>query len=199
MMTLSCRHSRGGFTIVELLVTLAIVIALAVVVTPSIVGARDTGRVVSSAQWLEDIANAIHNPDSTAGSFKADIVRYPGALDHLTRYIQETDANSCGITYRPGDVIPNKWKGPYLNRVIDASGFPIGIGVVRNQLTRDDDRTVRNSILRIHVEGVHMEDARALDERVDLSDGRTNGTVRWGDADPEGFVLLDYLMNVSGC
>jgi general secretion pathway protein G len=198
-----CAAGSGdaGFTLVELLVTLVIMVTLAVVVTPSVVGARDTERVLSSARWLEDFAYAIHNPDSIAGSFKADIKGYPGALDHLTRQIQTTDFDLCGINYKPGDVIPDKWRGPYLNRVVNASGFPIGIGTVRNEMTRDHDRTVRNSILRIYVDDVIIEDAMALDERVDLSDGETSGTVQW-DAlgmDPEGFVTIEYLMNVSGC
>lgn len=194
-------RADAGFSLVELLVTIVIMVTLAVVVTPGIVGARDTERVLSSARWLEDFADAVHNPDSTAGSFRADIGRYPGALEHLTRQIQTEDVNSCGELYRPGDVIPDKWRGPYLNRVVNASGFPIGIGTVRNAMARDHDRTVRNSILRIYVDGVIIEDAMALDERVDLSDGSTSGTVRWNAAaiDPDGFVTVEYLMNVSGC
>lgn len=192
---------EAGFSLVELLVTLVIMVTLAVVATPSIVGARDTARVLSSARWLEDLADAVHNPDSTAGSFRADIGRYPGALEHLTRQIHTTDVNGCGIEYKRGDVIPDKWRGPYLNRVVDASGFPIGIGTVRYQMTRDDDRTVRNSIMRIFVDDVIIEDAMALDEHVDLSDGDASGTVRWDPLamDAEGFVTVEYLMNVAGC
>lgn len=195
------RAGCAGFTVVELLVTLFIVVVMAVVITPSIVAARDTARVVSSERWLEDLANAIHNPDSTAGSFRVDIGRYPGALAHLSRHIQNGELNGCGREYRPGDIIPDKWRGPYVNRVVDAAGFPIGIGIVRNQLSRDDPFSVRNSILRIHVDDVHLEDAVALDARVDLSDGPAGGTVQWDptSADVDGFMTVDYLMNVSGC
>jgi prepilin-type N-terminal cleavage/methylation domain-containing protein len=190
-----------GFSLVELLVTVVILVTLAVVVTPSIVGARDADRVISSARWLDDFAHGIYNPDSTAGSFRADLRRYPGALEHLTRQIQTTDVNSCGVTYNPGDVIPDKWRGPYLNRVVNTSGIPIGIGTVRNQLTRDHASTVRNSVLRIHVDNVIIEDAMALDARVDLSDGEFSGTVQWDPTtmDADGFVTVNYLMNVSGC
>lgn len=189
----------AGFSLVELLVTMVILIALAAVATPSILGARDTERVRTSARWLEDFTHAIHNPDSIRGSFRNDIGAYPGALEHLTREIQTTDLDGCGEAYKPGDVIPDKWQGSYLNTVIDSTGMPIGIGTVRNTLSRDDPRTVRNSIMRIYVDDVVIEDAMALDEHVDLSDGSTSGTVRWAGADAEGFVIVEYLMNVSGC
>lgn len=189
----------AGFSLVELLVTLSILVTLAVVATPSIVGAREAERVRTAAQWLEDFALAIHNPDSIRGSFRTDIRAYPGALEHLTREIQTTDLDGCGEAYKPGEVIPDKWQGSYINTVIGPAGMPIGIGTVRNVLTRDDDRTVRNSIMRMYVDDVIIEDAMALDELVDLSDGESSGTVQWGAADLEGFVTVEYLMNVSGC
>lgn len=193
------RSRRAGFSLVEVLVTIAIVVALAVVVTPNIVGARDSERVITAERWLTDLRNAIHNPDMRRGSFRNDIGAYPGALEHLTREIQTSDWTSCGVSYTPGDVIPDKWQGSYLNRVVGPAGFPIGIGTVRNELTRDDPSTVKNSILRIYVDDVIIEDATALDERIDLSDGRASGAVQWGDQDAESFVTVEYLMNVRGC
>lgn len=190
----------AGFSLVELLVTLAVLITLAVVATPSILGARDADRVRTAERWLEDFALAIHNPDSTAGSFHADINAYPGALEHLTRQIETTDLDGCGLEYKPGEVIPDKWRGSYVNTIIGSAGMPIGIGTLRNVLTRDDGRTVRNSIMRMYVDDVIIEDAMALDERVDLSDGSASGTVQWDTPpDAEGFVTVEYLMNVAGC
>lgn len=190
-----------GFTVVELIVTIVLLTSIAAVVTPAVVGALDARRVRVAARALEDLARAVHDPDSTAGSFRADVGRYPGALEHLTRQITIADANGCGIAYRPGDIIPEKWRGTYVNRVIDDAGVPIGIGTAMNQMTRDDPSNVRNSRMRIHVTGVAPEDAAALDARIDLGDGGAGGTIRWdpGAADSDGFVTVDYLIQVAGC
>lgn len=195
------RDGLRGFTVVELIVTIVLLTMLAALVTPSVVSTLDARRVRLAARALEDLAAALHDPDSTAGSFRSDLGRYPGALEHLTRQITTADVNGCGIAYRPGDVIPDKWRGPYLNRVVDDDGIPVGIGTAMNDLTRDDPSNVRNSMMRIHVTAVAPADAEALDHRVDLADGESGGTVRWdpASAGPDGFMTVDYLVSVAGC
>jgi prepilin-type N-terminal cleavage/methylation domain-containing protein len=195
----AARSGTLGFTLIELMVTVLILVTLTVIVTPSIVSAVDAQRVLSSARTLDSFVLAINNPDTAAASFVAEVKTYPGRLSHLTRQIETTDRNGCGIGYSSGEVIPEKWRGPYINRVVRDTGIPIGIGTVADSMTRDDPKNVRSSRQRMRVLGVITEDATALDSIVDVGDGSAGGTVRWGAADADGFVMVEYLFNVQGC
>jgi type II secretory pathway pseudopilin PulG len=195
----SARSGTLGFTLVELMVTVLILVTLTVIVTPSIVSAIDAQRVLSSARTLESFVRAINNPDTLAASFVAEVKAYPGRLSHLTRQIETTDLDGCGSGYSSGEVIPDKWRGPYINRVVRDTGIPIGIGTVADSMSRDDPFNVRSSRQRMRVLGVIIDDAAALDLIVDVGDGSAGGTVRWGAADAEGFVTVEYLFNVQGC
>lgn len=195
----SARRGAWGFTLIELLVSILILVTLTVIVTPSIVSAVDAQRVLTSARTLESFVLAINNPDTAAASFVAEVKAYPGRLSHLTRQIETTDLDGCGSGYSSGEVVPDKWRGPYINRVVRNTGIPIGIGTVADSMSRDDPFNVRSSRQRMRVLGVIIEDATALDSIVDVGDGSAGGAVRWGAVDAEGFVTVEYLFNVHGC
>lgn len=181
----------------EIIVVLVIILGLAALVTPGVVGRLDQSRVDASAESLSALTTAIHDPSRGAGSFRRHVGVYPRRLTHLTRQIGTTEVNSCGVAYTSTDSAG--WSGPYLNRVVPSTGVPIGIGVVQDTLVRDPTSGGTAPVLKIRVTSVALEDAQALDTRVDgVIDGAA-GAVRWGAADGEGFVTLEYLMPVKNC
>ena len=182
---------------VEIAVVLAIVLGLAALVTPGVLGRIDRSRVAASAGSLRGIATAIHDPSPGRGSFKRHVGVYPGAVSHLTRPISTAQTSICGLAYTA--VNTAGWNGPYLNRTAPATGIPIGIGVVRNAMTRDPASGGLAPVLRVHVDSVMIDDAGELDLEVDGVRDSTAGTVRWGAIDGEGFVTLDYLMPLKDC
>lgn len=192
----STARATLGFSIMEVIVVLVILLGLAALVTPGVLGRLDQSRVDASAQSLEGLTTAIHDPSRGGGSFRRHVGVYPRTLSHLTRQIGTTDVNSCGAAYTETDSAG--WSGPYLNRVVPAAGMPIGIGVVQDTLVRDAS-LLTAPVLKILVTSVALEDAQALDTRVDGIADSAAGAVRWGAADGEGFVTLEYLMPVKNC
>jgi type II secretory pathway pseudopilin PulG len=182
---------------VEITVVLVIILGLAALVTPGVLGRLDQSRVEASAKSLSGITTAIHDPSRGGGSFRRHVGVYPRAVSHLTRQISVTDANICGVPYTLTEIAG--WNGPYLNRRVAGTGVLIAIGMVRDTMSRDPAIGGTAPVLRIHVDSVAIEDAAALDERVDGVRDSLAGSVKWGPIDAEGFVTVDYLMPVKGC
>lgn len=109
---------RNGFTLAEVLVTLAIIAVMAAVLLPSLtaqLSKGDTGRLGSDLTGIQSAAQA----------FVADVRRYPSALGDLTTAITASSTDLDGLPI-PSTLL-SKWKGPYLNRDVgNTAGGVIG-------------------------------------------------------------------------
>jgi prepilin-type N-terminal cleavage/methylation domain-containing protein len=188
---------EGGFTLIELIVALSILVALTAMLIPSLGSGIDKARVQRAAATLEGITK-------TFPAFKKDNNRYPGAVFQLATPITMSDLDSCGFKH----TAVQSWNGPYIDRVIerDAISFPTPIGEARNQLTRDPATTGKGAgesgVLMIVVDKVLLQDAEALNALVDgeAVSGEDRGTVRWTlPAASDGTTTLYYLAPVNGC
>lgn len=188
-----------GSTFLGVLAVIAVMITLATVVTPGLVGVLEFERVDRAAREL-----AIHERSLT--NFHAHVSRRPQTLGQLTRQIVSTDRNSCGGTYtnqqlkNDGSV----WQGPYMTRVMPSHGdLRLDIGIVKDTLVRNPPVANNNNHageLAIKVMYVQSNEAEALDRRVDGGAvNQTAGKIRWGAADADGFVTVEYTMAVTGC
>lgn len=190
-------HRTAGFSFIELIVALAIMVVIASVVTPVLLGALDRARYDATLETFEGIGEGVFN-------FENDIGEYPSALSQLTTRITGSQENICGDDYSTSgnnsDV--NQWDGPYLNRLVPATGLPTPVGRVRNQL--EGYRQVwwqDPSELRMFVDSVVVEDAWAINERIDGdgNDGSTTNAVRWTTADANGLVVLTFVVPIGSC
>lgn len=169
---------------------MAVILILGAALIPNLAGVLDRGRVDAAAESLAGLVEAM-------SAMREDNQDWPGQLEHLSRPITTDDTNICGSTYAQGRV--NNWAGPYVDRVIPASGVPVGIGVAQNDLIRQVV-SGNDGYLIIEVTGVTVEDAEALNEKVDADGSSTAGTVRWTTPpSAEGLVTLDYLRPIRGC
>lgn len=178
---------RDGFTLVEILVVLAIGIVLAVAVLPGMIGAMDQSRVEQSAKSFHAMGEAI-------GSMWTDMEQYPGSLSDLSGPLGATDL--CGDAYAsPGD-----WTGPYLSRTVAATGLPLPIGTAGNTLTYSELPALapEEYLLEITVAGASHEDARVLNAEVDADADSAAGAIRWGPVS-NGVVDLSYVRPVQPC
>lgn len=82
--------ARGGFTLVEVLLVVAILGILATIVVVNVAGKGDDARIKATRASIEGIKTALN-------MYEVDTGRYPASLDSLVN----------------NDGSPN-WKGPYL-------------------------------------------------------------------------------------
>lgn len=71
-------HTRHGFTLVEVLVTIAIISVLIALLLPAVQAARETARKVTCSNHLKQIGIALNNYAESHKSFPPGVVsHYP--------------------------------------------------------------------------------------------------------------------------
>lgn len=186
-------RDRGGYTLLAaLLVIVAGLAVAAAVVGPSLVSAADSARLEQARSTLTDLTDS---PDQLV-QFEDDLNDFPATLSQLSTPITTSDTDLCGDSYSTGAV--GRWAGPYVDRVMPETGTPIGIGIAGDSLDVIEISN-RDAFLVVPVRGVRVEDAEALSRAVDGTVSQTDGQVRWTDADTEGLVLLQWMLEIRSC
>ena len=116
-------HSRGkrrhGFTLVELLVVLAILALLAGIVGPKVLGQLGGAKAKTAAVQIADL-------DKTLELFKLDVGRYPTAEEGLDALVKKpASAASWSGPYLKGGVPVDPWSHPYVYRPGAGGSFEI--------------------------------------------------------------------------
>jgi general secretion pathway protein G len=171
--------NQPGFTLVELLVVLAVIVILAAVIVPQAVRSADRARIEAAATSLKNISDAIK-------AFGADVKKLPGDLRHLVQPLSAGQRSCSGQPYSGTE--RNSWAGPYLDRLVPATGLPVSVGTALLPIVPD---TATNNA-RVQVANALEEDAIALNDLVDGDGDRGAGTVRWTVPDSRGLVTLYY-------
>jgi prepilin-type N-terminal cleavage/methylation domain-containing protein len=162
---------RSGFTLAEVLVTLAIIAIMAAVLLPSLnsqISKGDAGRVVSD----------VTNIQTAAQAYVSDVHRYTASMGQLTTSAGTTDITGAAI---PAS-LQGKWKGPYLAR--DVVGSTGAGGTFNNAFTTTTSSTL--SYLTVSVTGIGSSDfaniESILDEGTPAGTSSTAGVVRYNTA-----------------
>lgn len=182
--------ARPGFTLIEILVGLAIMVILAATILPSVVTSLDRARVERAERSLQNVADGI-------GDFFADVGEMPQGMDQLVGPPGGGSADICGDGYTGGE--RNAWAGPYLDRAVPAGGFPVGIGTLNQAFLGDPAPPANPTLLHLVVTGVLLEDATALDARLDGDGGQGTGVIRWTNSDADGYVTAYWTIPVASC
>jgi general secretion pathway protein G len=90
------RRHQAGFTLIELVIVMAIIAMLAALIGPRLIGQLGESRVKSTKAQVEMLSTALD-------SFRIDNRRYPTQQEGLKALIEKPD----GI---------NTWAGPYLSK-----------------------------------------------------------------------------------
>lgn len=109
------RKAQAGFTLIEIMVVVAIIAVLMLIIAPNVVGKDDQARVTSTRASLAAVANALE-------MYKLDNYRYPTSeegLDALVRRAPDARVFPDGgyLKKTPKDA----WENP-LQYVVPGSG-----------------------------------------------------------------------------
>ena len=175
---------RRGFTLIEMLAVLAVILVLAAIIVPQVAqeARQATGPALLSS--TATIADAI-------AQFKADTRRYPGTLRALVDP-SGSPTDICGSTIPPG--LLGRWSGPYLQRQVPTSGLTAGDAVIQNALTRAASSSTSVSALIITAVGVDAAIAADIEQDLDGNADLNGGTIRWTAPN-----TLTYHVPIRGC
>ena len=95
------RRQRRGFTLLEVLLVIVILVTLAALVLPNLPGRREQAKIGTTKIQIKSIEEALEY-------FKTDIGRYPTTEEGLEAL---TDSDQL-----QDDELLEKWHGPYLKK-----------------------------------------------------------------------------------
>lgn len=182
---------RPGFTLVEMVVVLAIIVALAAVILAQVANQAKRGGTAALAQNLNSVSTAIN-------AFRGDVRRYPSSLAQLTRPLVNGDADACGGNMPA--VVRNRWRGPYLQRAIPAGGLPSGDATILDGLLRVPATGNFNATGTLYVVAVNVDRDAAtdLEAQFDGNADFTGGTILWIQGGAAGDTLR-FAIPIRGC
>lgn len=104
------RMNSGGFTLVELTVVVAIIVALAAVVVPMVGSAKRDGEVAEILQVVDSLRNACQKHYSDTGTCAREYSGSNAKTNHQLALAQTTTG----------------WKGPYISQALTQGDNPYG-------------------------------------------------------------------------
>jgi general secretion pathway protein G len=103
-------NSEAGFTLIEMMVVIAIIGVLAALVVPRIMGRPDEARITAAKQDIGTINQALK-------LYRLDIGRYPTTEQGLSALVSRTSVEPVPQNWKVGgylDALPNDpWGNPY--------------------------------------------------------------------------------------
>ena len=201
-------RARRAFTMITVIVMLGMVAVVAVIAIPLLVQANRFSRVQRTADFLERVRIAYHDPaplDDSVRAWRQRIPRSPGRISQLTNPIFSGDAtnymDSCRGNYLNAHATAWTNFGPFATGVIDpAIGLVTPIGISNNDLVRNPPTGGGAGTLAIVFPNVDIADALLLDAVADTATGFGAGAVRWTDPPVAGLTTMSYLMQmIAGC
>jgi type II secretory pathway pseudopilin PulG len=200
-------RNRRGFSLLALLVTLAMITTVAVVTVPFLTIADRADRVMETWDMLESVRLALHRSEPLADSirsFRQRINANAGRISQLTTPIVSgsaaTSMNSCGGAF----LVPerNAWQttGPFGKFWIDpAVGLITPIGTANDRMRRTPAGSGVGTLEILFISQVDNADVVMLDEWADGATGRTAGVVWWSTQATNGILdTVRYFITIDG-
>jgi len=178
----------GGYTLLETLVTIALLVVIATTIYPVLAAGGAADRLNQADRDLKGLTDAV-------AAFFSHVTEWPGDVEDLVSPIGGGDQDVCGQGYSGGE--RNGWAGPYLSVALPAGGLDVGIGTVRPDFTHVDAGAY--DLLGIVVNNVEVGDAMALDDMVDADGDPNAGTIQWSTPPVGGVVTLTWYLPITPC
>ncbi len=175
---------RNGFTLVEMLIILAIMAALAAVLLPTL-----TNQIQKSE--ISRVTGDLTNLRTAAEAFLVDVHRYPGDIEDLSTPLTAADADADTVAYPTG--LRARWDGPYIDRVIaDGDSLETGFGgQIQDDMVKVEYPAASGIFyLTVNVSMFARTDFDRVDESMDDADGAAAGRLRWVAGDTARFLAI---------
>jgi len=115
------RTRQRGFTLIEIMVVMAIIAMLAAMVGPRIMGSMSKAEVQAAAAQIERLGTALD-------TFRLDMGRYPSSQEGLAALMQPpSGASRWDGPYLNKDVPLDPWDNPYQYRSPGGGGRPFDL------------------------------------------------------------------------
>lgn len=183
------RWLRRGFTLMEILVAVAIVAVLTAVLLPALSNKLRDSRTTALSQTFLGLSQGI-------AEFKRATTKYPSSLQLLTTPPLSTDNNICGgdLSTTPAAL----WSGPYSSRTILSTGISMGDAVIQNSLRRVTAGS--STFLLIDAYGVENSTVDDLESGLDGGTADANGgTIRWVAGSSTSIENVSYAIPINSC
>jgi prepilin-type N-terminal cleavage/methylation domain-containing protein len=193
-----------AFTLMEVVVALSVVLILAAVATPSLLGYLDQKKVEATATQLAGVRDALYNTAAGNVAFWQRITAGASRLSMLTSVINRGAwpaigaGDGCHNPFVSGD--STRWLnfGPFLNYPISpTTGLVTPIGIAADTLTRVPMSATAGSTRINFINSVTLTNATLLDEYIDASNGNATGIVQWVTPAVNGMVTMYYFVAIN--
>lgn len=172
------RSSRTGFTLPEVLVTVAIVAVLAAIVVPTVTNQIGKGDDTNLATNVADVRTGVT-------ALVSDIRKFPSRLQNLVTVPLATDLDLSGGQFGASAVA--RWKGPYistsmkaLSNTLKTDSIFVGLAFAVDSLADTLFVAPNKGMLGLKLGGVaNTAAALHIDSLLDNGDGQIAGNVRW--------------------
>jgi prepilin-type N-terminal cleavage/methylation domain-containing protein len=193
------RRRIAAFSLLEVMVALAIVAVIAAVTMPTLKSAMDRALVAETAIRLQALRDGIFNPAATGNAFFQQVGATPGRLHQLSQAIVSSDAtspNSCGGTFSNGQVTKWKASGPFVKYAVEAG---VGLGTPMGQI---DDVLIREppnaaaGVIKLTIAEAEIDLVERLDLELNSGDGIDAGSVQWTPT-TSSVTTMSYIVPVG--
>jgi prepilin-type N-terminal cleavage/methylation domain-containing protein len=183
--------SRRGFSLVEIIVALVILAALAAALYPTVAGMLTGGQSAALAKQISSFTTAITNYQDNVGA-------YPPRLFLLNTQPVNGDDDSCGQNLSNNE--RQRWRGPYLTSMISGD-VAVGTAIAKDTLIRvpPNNNALEAGILQLRFLSVDSVVASDIEREFDGSTlNYSTGNVLWtSTSPPEG--TLTFQLGIRGC